>query len=100
MSKSTNAKSSKAKRLAAIQRSQQINAIFQSSTNESEALLSSGGDFRQADDSHFSDILSDSEKVITGGTPGRKSAAGRIRGLKSRITERLKGHRKAKKAKG
>jgi hypothetical protein len=98
MSKTTNAKGSKAKRLAAIQRSQQINAIFQSSTNESEALLSSGGDFRQADDSHFSDILSDSERVISSETVDKGKAVGKIRRLKSRITERLKGRKKGKRA--
>lgn len=96
MPKSSGSRASKAKKLEALMRSQRINTLFQYGTNESEALLSSGGDSRQMEDSHLSDIFNDRERIEgeetrTTARPSRK---------KTKVKVKPKRKKAAKKAGG
>ena len=57
-------KDSKAKKLEALERSQQINQALETSTIESAALLSSAGESRPTLESHVLDLLDQQQTQI------------------------------------
>ncbi len=69
-------KSSKARKLEALERSQQINQALETSTIESAALLSSAGESRPTLESHVLDLLDSQQQQMGDETPrkGRKGS--------------------------
>ncbi|MCL5419717.1 MAG: hypothetical protein M1354_02450 [Candidatus Marsarchaeota archaeon] len=81
-------RSSKARRIEAIERSQRLTQFFEDSTNESDALLGSAGESRPSSESHILDLLESSKaerSLESLGSHAKKAHA-------QRPTRALKGH--------
>jgi hypothetical protein len=62
----TKKSSEKARRLEALDRAQQINQMLETSTIESEALMSAAGDSRPVNESHVLDLLEQKKAEAAG----------------------------------
>ena len=71
--------SSRAKKMEALERSQQINEALETSTIESAALLSSAGESRPTLESHVLDLLDKPQAEIERETPKRSESKSRAK---------------------
>lgn len=72
-------KGSKAKKLEALERAQQINQALETSTIESAALMSSAGESRPTLESHVLDLLDKPQAGLDKDSKGREVKASKKR---------------------